>query len=36
MLKEYLRSNPEIYNMCVERIKAKIGEKNANPAHNEA
>ena len=34
--KEYLRSNPEIYNMCVERIKAKIGEKNANPAHNEA
>ncbi len=34
--KEFLKSNPEIYNICVERIRAKLNAKNANPADNQA
>ncbi len=34
--KDYLKTNPEIYSICVERIKAKIALKNANPADIEA
>jgi recombination protein RecA len=34
--KEYLKNNPEIYNICVDRIKAKINAKNGNSTENEA
>lgn len=34
--KEYLKNNPEIYKICVDRIKAKINAKNGNSTENEA
>lgn len=34
--KDFLKSNPEVYNICVERIKAKLNARNANPADNQA
>ncbi len=34
--KDYLRNNPEIYNICVERIKTALRAKNANTADNQA
>ncbi|MEQ8199839.1 MAG: recombinase RecA [Syntrophomonadaceae bacterium] len=34
--KDYLRNNPEILNVCVERIKARVSAKSANPADNQA
>ncbi len=34
--KDFLKSNTEIYNICVDRIKAKLNARNANTAENQA